>query len=354
MHFVWWVRTCHAKPRPVIIAPRTFILARFGMWGNRLGWAISAVIAIVTVGSLAFYARGASAMSKPTQFGIEASGETVALSVPAQGVLGGSPKPCDAAQSYSEAIALYRREPMVYDDVAGGTSRATDAAKLPAVQRLIEGAGCQQMTLFSADPTLIVRYGDAPELEALRTIGRAAVRVGLMHKANKRNADAIKCYEAAFALGAKLYDERMTYREMMAGNELMGEAGVGLSSLTFTVGDTTRSEAATKFEAARQATFKSHAQPVAAKLISIDPETVAQHTGDVFYLAEHASERMWRVEAMFALGRMRYFVGQGGRLGDQRGAERQLKRYANDPDPVVRAAAKAGLALTREQMRTLG
>ena len=324
------------------------------MWGNRLGWGISAGIAIVTVGSLVFYARGASATSKPTQFGMDATSQNVALSVPAQSVLGVPPQPCDAAQPYSEAIALYRREPTVYDDIAGGTSRATDAAKLPAVQRLIEGAGCERMTLFSADPTLIVRYGDAPELEALRTIGKAAVRVGLMHQTNKRNPDAIKCYEAAFALGAKLYDERMTYHEMMAGNELLGEAGVGLSRLTFTVGDTTRSEAATKFEAARQATFKSHAQPIAQRLISIDPEIVAQHAGDVFYLAEHASERMWRVEAMFALGRMRYFVGRGGKLGDQRGAERELKRYANDPDPVVRAAANAALALTREQMRTLG
>jgi hypothetical protein len=324
------------------------------MWGNRLGWGISAAIAIVVIGTLGYYVRAASTISDVSQFGIDAAAENVAIPVPAQGVLGGSPKPCDAAQPYSEAIALFRREPKVYDDVASGTSRATDPSKLPAVQRLIEGADCEHMTLFSADPTQIVRYGEADELEALRTVGRAAVRVGLVHQANKRNAAAIKCYAAAFALGARLYDERMTYHEMMAGDELMGEAGVGLSRLTFTMGDTMRSEAATKFEAARRSTFSSRVQPIASKLISIDGKVVAQHAGDVFYLADRGKERMWRVEAIFALGRMRYFVGEGGRIGDQRGAERRLKTYLNDKDPVIRAAAKAALDLTREQMRTLG
>jgi hypothetical protein len=76
--------------------------------------------------------------------------------------------------------------------------------------------------------------------------------------------------------------------------------------------------------------------------------------GDVFYLAQHAQERMWRVEAILALGRMKYFVGEGGRRGDQRGATRHLKQHALDKDPVIRAAAKAALELTREQMRTLG
>src|SRR5215218_6987590 len=128
------------------------------MWGNRLGWGISAAIAIVVIGSLGFLVRSASRMSEPTQFGRDAATNALAIAVPAQNVVGGTPQTCDAAQPYSEAIALYRRESTVYDDIAGGTSRATDAAKLPAVQRLIEGAHCSQMSLFAADPTQVVRY----------------------------------------------------------------------------------------------------------------------------------------------------------------------------------------------------
>ncbi|HEV2294248.1 MAG TPA: hypothetical protein VGR35_10350 [Tepidisphaeraceae bacterium] len=323
------------------------------MWGNRLGWAISAVIATVVISSLTFYARGASTVSPPTLFGFEAADDDLAIAVPAQSVIG-ELTPCDAAQPYSESLALYRREPNVYDDVAAGTSRTSDLSQLPAIQRLIEGAHCQHMSLFTGDPGRVVQYGEPPDIEALRTIGRAAVRVGLSLQTAKRSADAIRCYEAAFALGAKLYDERLTYREMMVGMELMGEAGVVLSRLTFATGDTARSEAAQKYESARRSTFTSKVQPVAQKLISIDRNVVGRHVGDMFYLAGHAKERMWRVEAILALGRMQYFVGEGGRRADQRGATRHLKQHAMDKDPAIRAAAKAALELTREQMRTLG
>lgn len=323
------------------------------MWGNYLGWMISGVIAIGTIGLLAFYARGASTISPPTRFGMEAADGGVAIAVPAESVIGAS-KPCDAAQPYSEAIALYRREPELYDDVAAGLSRPpADDSQLPAVQRLIEGTHCRDMSLFTGEPGRIVRYGDSPDIEALHRVGKVAVRVGLGRQAAKRDADAIRCYEAAFALGAKLYDERMTYREMMAGMELMGEAGVALSRLTFAAGDTTRTEAAQKFDAARRSAFTAHVQPVAQKLISIDRDVVGQHVGDVFHLAAHAAERVWRVEAILALGRMRYFVGDRGRRGDQRGANHHLQRHALDKDPVIRAAAKAAMELTREQMRML-
>ena len=324
------------------------------MWGNRLGWGISAAIAIVVIGALGFYVRGANTVSRPTQAGIDAaSSGAIALSVSPATVVRSADE-CDAGMLYSEAIALYRKEPGAYESVAGGAKTGSDAAaKLPAIQRLIEASKCAKMTLF-ADPAQVVRYGEVPEIEALLKVGKAAVRVGLNHQAAKRTNDAIKCYEAAFALGAKLYDERLTYRELMAGLELMGEAGVGLSRLTFSGGDNARSEAAQKFDQARRSLFSTSVQPVATILISIDPDQVSEHAGDVFYIAENARERMWRVEALLSLGRMRYFVGTEGRIGNQRGAERYLKKYVNDTDPVIRAAAKAALELTREQMRMLG
>jgi hypothetical protein len=64
------------------------------------------------------------------------------------------------------------------------------------------------------------------------------------------------------------------------------------------------------------------------------------------------------VEAILALGRMRYDIGGGdgsnGRVADQRGAMRALRRYAEDPDPVIRTAAVAARDLTIEDYRRLG
>jgi hypothetical protein len=118
-------------------------------------------------------------------------------------------------------------------------------------------------------------------------------------------------------------------------------------------GDAQRAAAIERFEAGRQQFYAERMQPMARVLRSIDPGVVRRHAGDVFYFAEHAAERMWRIEAILSMGRMRYFVGQGGTLGDQRGANQLLKKYLNDPDPLIRQAAKAAQQLTVEQYRSL-
>jgi hypothetical protein len=51
---------------------------------------------------------------------------------------------------------------------------------------------------------------DKPEIDALRVVGKAAVNAGLLaQEANP--AEAMKYYEAAFSMGAKLMQERLLY-----------------------------------------------------------------------------------------------------------------------------------------------
>jgi hypothetical protein len=59
---------------------------------------------------------------------------------------------------------------------------------------------------------------------------------------------------------------------------------------------------------------------------------------------------MFRVEAILKIGRYRF---DAARKGDQLAAPRVLRRLADDPDPVIQAAANAALALTLEQYRTI-
>ena len=86
-------------------------------------------------------------------------------------------------------------------------------------------------------------------------------------------------------------------------------------------------------------------------LTAVDERVVGEHPGDVFYLAQHAGDRVWRIEAIFAMGRMKYFVGTNGKTGDQRGASKMLKRLSEDSDPVIRAAATSARDLTIEEYR---
>jgi len=51
--------------------------------------------------------------------------------------------------------------------------------------------------------------------------------------------------------------------------------------------------------------------------------------GTSFAFASESSERMWRVEAVLSMGRMRFNIGDG-RRADQLAATRLIDQYCND------------------------
>jgi len=93
-------------------------------------------------------------------------------------------------------------------------------------------------------------------------------------------------------------------------------------------------------------------EPTLRFVRSIDPKIVGTRTGDVFELARRSNERMWRVEAILGLGRVRYFAGAGGTAGNQHVATRRVGEMAEtESDPAIRAAATVARDLTIEQYR---
>jgi hypothetical protein len=68
------------------------------------------------------------------------------------------------------------------------------------------------------------------------------------------------------------------------------------------------------FEQRRQLFVKEQVEPTLTFVRSIDARVVGTRTGDIFELARRSKERMWRVEAVMALGRVRYFVGTSDAL----------------------------------------
>jgi hypothetical protein len=160
----------------------------------------------------------------------------------------------------------------------------------------------------------------------------------------------MKLYEATFSLGVKLYQERLTYEELDAGLTMMAEGSAMIRELSRASGDAARAEACASFDAARMEYVKQRIQPVQRVIVSADQSVLEQHAGDVFYFARHARDRMWRVEAIFKLGRYRY---NAGRIGDQNNAMLVIRELVDDPDPVIQIAAKAARDLTLEEYRTL-
>jgi hypothetical protein len=314
------------------------------MWGNALGWTISLLLVALTSAAIHWVDQSARIISAPTAFAADpSSAAAIALPIPPSTLLDMS-DPSDAAAIYRGAIDDYNQEPNIYDRFALD-GRLRDVDSVPAVDSLTAATHSASAKLFAANPSEIVIYtSDPPDLSALRTLGTCAIRVGqLIDKDQPQRA--MQLYEAAFSLGAKLYQERLTYAEFDAGLTLMAQASTLIGA-----DDLSRADNAQRFNDARKQYVLSQIQPTLRIISSIDPNVLEQHAGDVFYFARQSGDRMWRVEAILKVGRYRF---NAGRVGDQRAAEQLLQEFARDPDPVIRAAANAAIYLTEQQYRMM-
>jgi hypothetical protein len=324
------------------------------MWGNTLGWSISAVLVALMLVGVEMINR-AGDISPPTAFGKDANNLAVLEFAPT------SPRAVvvmtetgDAGSAYRQAIADYQRRADLYDKFAT-RGVAADVAALAALKQLIDATHLSRARIFVDHPSEIVNYqNDPPPLLALKTIASCAARAALLVQKTNR-ADAMRDFEAEFALGSKLFDERLTSAEMLLGLQLMSESAAGLLKLCDAAGDANRAKLIASFNDSRLNLFDSRIAPVLKVLQSADSRIIGQHTGDMFYLAQNAADRVWRVEAVLSLGRMKYFVGDRGTVGDQRGAMRFVRKLADDAneDAVIRQAARAARDLTIEQYRKI-
>jgi hypothetical protein len=324
------------------------------MWGNSLGWLISAAIALATAGLLAFLAFGGGAVSSPTTFSSdERNLAVVELPVAPASLVATSEDHCDAGPLYREAMGVVGADMFTYREFARAGKLAGGEKVRAGVDPVVRATNCGGMRLFSDRPEDVVNYANQkPAMEELTLLGQAcADRLGLLNDKAGNSAEAKKYYEAAFALGAKLYRERVCWAECELGLSLMGRTASALAALAEKSGDAERAKRFRAFDEGRIKYVNERINPMLRVVRSIDPKVVAEHAGDLFVIADSSPERMWRVEAILALGRLRYFAGASGRSVNQRAAMVRLRELQNDPDAVIRAAAKAAVALTAEEYR---
>jgi len=322
------------------------------MWGNALGWLISAVL-VVVMGASVYIADRSGRISPPTQFARDLANQPpMNLPVaPATLLSPASPiTPSSASALYRQAIEACESNEKAYARFLD-KGRADDVSKLPGLESLARASGAIPAKVFADRPEQIVNmHPDKPALEAARALGNAATRAALLLRLSDPTA-AMNYARGAFALGAALFEERLTRDELMAGLELMGDGAAIMKKIAQASHDIARDSEIVEFDSARQDFYHKSVEPMLRVLTAVDERVITEHAGDVFYIAQKGPERVWRVEAIFALGRMRYFVGEDGRAGDQRGASRVLQRLAEDPDPVIRAAATSARDLTIEEYR---
>jgi len=322
------------------------------MWGNSLGWGISALIVTVTIGGLVWLSQTLNAISDPTAFSTTSgAAEPISAPVPPPGALPDLAGGTDTVALYHEAVDLYRKNPTAFDRFVEHPERRDLAAVEPAIELLRKAAGKSSLGIFSATPQEAVSYDVDTPLTTLNALGDCAAGAGLLEKAADRKEAAISDFQAAFCLGERMADERLCYAELGDGLGLMDGAAIELAEIAKKDGDQARADALSNFAASISDYLNQKLIPIQTVLSSIDQTTIERNAGDLFWLARKSKERMWRVESILSLGRLKY---NAGRPGDNRGALRVLTEIARtDSDPVIKTAAIAARDLTLDQYHRL-
>lgn len=320
------------------------------MLGNRLGWLLALLpTAILTWAAwqLVEFNRltaetgllKTTAAVRPIEF--EVPPETI-FAMTAVG---------DATALYREAIADIRRNPEQY--AAAERSTAADAfEKTPAGRAVLAAAPMAAPIGLAADTAVWGGYGGAADdLDAVDLVGRLLIRAGLLHRETD-STKARRLFEAGFALGVKLFNERARYAEAALGLTIAREAAAGLRSLAERAGDARRVGLLTTFDRSAAGLQETRLSPLWRAIGSLDGNLIARHAGDAAALARPTTpERLWRAEAALALGRQKFSLE---RDADRLAVPRRLKEAAaGETDPVVLAAIHAAESLTIEQYRML-
>lgn len=319
------------------------------MWGNAKGWTISAILVITfTATAVALQMTGTTPSGMTPAFAATAANlEPISLPSSPDAIVPATDT-CNAADAYREAIRQYQANPSLYD-----TFHPDRANQYAACEQIVLATHCRDMTLWSAAPEQLINWDREKEpLTALQKVGHVTALRALAALKSNDPAAATAYAEAAFALGAKLVRERITYEEFEAGLGLMGEAAPTLRDLAKAAHHADRERQVDAFDKARLAFTRDDGtiHDLHVVTCNIDGDLSAARAGDVFYLAQHAPERMWRVEACFQLARIHRNVGDRGRASDQRYAQILLRRLADtDTDPIVKLAATTALDVTDAQ-----
>ncbi len=331
------------------------------MWGNLYGWIIAGVLFMFMLLGL-WGLQHMNRITEPTKFGLDPKNlSKLELGVKPSQVyaMTGSG---DAGAAYRKAIDEVNADLKKYERFVE-SGKLADGKSLPAIKSVMEAASMSGMSLLMQKPDQNIGYYEfatPPDLNAIDLAGRATQQLGMLYFADNKKDEAKKHFEASFALGAKMFNERVRFQEAFKGIGLMNGSAPRLKELALAEKDEKR--------VADIDDFLAGTQEMTAQITKMwnviyavggtdsSNKAVADNIGNVYHFTSPAmQERMWRVESTLRMGWFQYNVGGEtyGRKADQVTAAYRLKELENDPDPAVAAAAKAGLNLTLQQFRAI-
>ena len=321
------------------------------MWGNWIGWVISAVL-LGASGAGFYHLAVPPPESAPVHLIPDSLMRNLSLPEGTDKIVPPGKREGDAGQLYLQAMMRFKANPTPYNDPIHAAPN-----DLPAIDLLRQATDYRRMSLFEARPQLLINYNnDLPELDALIKIADAADTVGLGARLDGKYAEAKQCFNAVFALGRHLFDERVTWREMSAGIGMMSDASQNLAKIADDEKDGARSAVLRHLQEELDKYRNELQDKIASPLTNPVESYAGKYSGDIFAIAKDTSvERVWRVQAILHLGRYKWNVADGHR-GDQVWGHRVLRRVKNSIDSanldnVIQTATDVALDLTLDQQR---
>lgn len=332
------------------------------MWGNRAGWIISVVIALLL--GLLLYQLGT--VGKPTPPSGEFANLTKPLALPVkpETVYPIFKEQRDAGDQYWQAIDEYVARKRDYDNFftpkQEGFSRVKNASIVePGMKLLLAAAPATEAKIFIRKPELLVNFKyPYPELNALEVLGRIAGQLGQSHAAAGNFDEAERHYLAEFSLGKKLFDERLNTTELSKGFGMMREANIYLARLAERRKQPARKAEIEAFDKQIDGWRRGDVDKLMKVIPSLGARDIERYAGDIFLLASRGEDRMLRAEALLKVGRYKFNAAS---YWDQMWAKRYLTQPerlgeadpTKDPDPAVRLAATIARDLTEEGYRQI-
>ena len=334
-------------------------------WGNRGGWITGTIIGLLVaalVGSLV--SEGGA--TPPTELGASpARWDMIELPPSLADVLGRGGEAdgqafLDAAEDFLNIQSTQRAIEALAEP---GNTAAPVPADVPLLDRIVDASGPRPTKLFAGQPEILVNHDRTlPQLEALSTIGRAAVRQASFYAARGVREDddddlqrAAELYEATFSLGRSLAAERLVFRELQDGYRLMGDGIGGLAAIAKVRGDAARAARLTAIGDDLKRFVDEEVTPVWEAIGSPDTalETdtrAARHAGDVLAIASSdVADSMWRTNAVLRLGVAQHTAP---RRADRARAALIVERLAESAaEPNVRRAAESSRDLEADDVR---
>lgn len=319
------------------------------MFGNTKGWILAAIIFIIEL-AIVGWMVSLDDVTSPTSLSSSENLDLMSLEVSPRTIVPAGSKG-DAGSTYRKLISNYEKNRDAYIKFES-SGRIGDDRIIEDIRLLADAADERFTNLFLNSPEEIVVYdAKSSPLQSLRVVAQAAINYAtLAYKDGKMDA-ARKFYEATFALGAAMFEERLTYAQASLGLDLMAMSSTGLFNVATKELDQSRIERVKSFKDSLDPKIKLW-RDIDNKLLTAKPDLLPKHVGDRIRFAEESKERMWRVEAALGMGLVRTDVGLGARISpaDVVASEHALQELAEiDRDNIVKLAAERARSMDKAE-----